>query len=77
MAPQAILSVLSILIELVMIVLYFLPTMIAYIRGRHNKITIMVLNLCIGWSVIGWIVSLVWALGPSQRPLIAMPASKR
>jgi hypothetical protein len=77
MAPQAILSVLSILIELVMIVLYFLPTMIAYIRGRHNKITIMVLNLCIGWSVIGWIVSLVWALGPNQRPLIAMQASKR
>jgi hypothetical protein len=41
--------------------LYFLPTIVAANRG-HNIALILVLNLFIGWTVIGWFVMLVWAL---------------
>ena len=53
---------------------YFLPTIIAGNRKKSNTGAIFVLNLFLGWSVIGWVVSLVWALSadkqqtPTTRP---------
>jgi hypothetical protein len=41
-------------------VLYFLPTLIGH--KKANAGAIFVLNLLLGWTVIGWIVALVWAL---------------
>ena len=42
-------------------VLYFLPALVAVIRERHDKLSIFLLNLFLGWSFIGWIIALVWA----------------
>ena len=39
--------------------LYFLPTIIG--GKKRNANAIFTLNLLLGWSVIGWIVALVWA----------------
>lgn len=41
--------------------LYFLPSLIALVRGKRDTMAIFLLNLFLGWSVIGWIVALVWA----------------
>ena len=41
---------------------YFLPTVIAYARVKRNIWAIFALNLLLGWSVIGWVIALVWAL---------------
>ena len=43
-------------------IIYFIPTIIAFKKSRDNKISILALNLFLGWSLIGWVVSLVWAL---------------
>jgi hypothetical protein len=43
-------------------VMYFLPTLIAAIRSKRDVLTIFLVNLFLGWSVIGWVVCLVWAL---------------
>ena len=43
-------------------VMYFLPTLIAAIRSKTDVLTIFLVNFSLGWSVIGWIVCLVWAL---------------
>lgn len=43
------------------IVLYFLPTIIAYKRGHANKAIILVIDLVLGWTFIGWAGCLVWA----------------
>lgn len=43
-------------------VVYFLPTIIAFKRGKRNRGAILALNLFLGWSLLGWVVSLVWAL---------------
>ena len=42
-------------------VLYFLPSIIALARSKRDTLAIFLLNLFLGWSVIGWIVALVWA----------------
>lgn len=51
--------------------MYFLPSIIG--RKKRNRGAIFALNFFLGWSVIGWIVSLVWALtkdpeAPATRP---------
>ena len=42
--------------------IYFLPTIIAAARGNRNTSAIGVLNFFAGWTFIGWIGALVWAL---------------
>ncbi len=41
---------------------YFIPTIIAIIRGKRNKLAVFVLNLLAGWTFVGWVIALVWAL---------------
>lgn len=41
---------------------YFLPTIIAKINNQPNFASIFVLNLFLGWSLVGWVISLVWAV---------------
>ena len=43
-------------------VMYFLPTIIAFARSKRDTGAILLLNFFLGWSVIGWIVALVWAV---------------
>lgn len=43
-------------------VMYFLPSIIALARNKRDILAIFLLNLFLGWSGIGWIVSLVWAV---------------
>jgi hypothetical protein len=47
-------------------VMYFLPTLFAAIRSKRDVLTIFLVNFLLGWSVIGWIVCLVWALKADQ-----------
>jgi len=42
-------------------VMYFLPSIIALARSKRDLLAIFLLNFFLGWSVIGWIVALVWA----------------
>ena len=39
---------------------YFLPAFIG--RNKRNATAISVLNLFLGWTLVGWVVALVWAL---------------
>jgi len=42
--------------------IYFTPTFIAFARKKKNRGAILALNLLLGWSFVGWVASLVWAL---------------
>lgn len=53
---------------LVSLFLYFLPAFLA--RNKPNFTSILILNILAGWTFIGWIIALVWALSSdSQRPV--------
>jgi len=42
--------------------LYMLPTIIAAVQQRTNTGAIAALNVLLGWTFIGWVVALVWAM---------------
>jgi hypothetical protein len=43
-------------------VMYFLPSIIAFARNKRDTVAILMLNFFLGWTMIGWVVALVWAL---------------
>lgn len=51
--------------------LHFLPTIIAGVRHARNFGWILVINLLLSWTVIGWIVALIWAIRDTPRYVIA------
>lgn len=49
-------------------VLYFYPMYEAYIHKQPNFFSIFALNLFLGWTLVGWVIALVWAV-KSQEPV--------
>lgn len=43
-----------------LIVIYFLPSLAA--SGHPNALAIFLLNLFLGWTFVGWVMALVWAV---------------
>lgn len=71
-------SVLLVLVAAVVIAvgvhLYMLPAIIAYDRRHPQRQAILVLNLLLGWSCLGWLAAMVWAwthAQSAQRDLFA------
>ncbi len=46
---------------LVGLVVYFVPTIVALFRRAPNSLLVLVVNLFLGWSLIGWVVALLLA----------------
>lgn len=47
---------------LILVGLYFLPYFIAYSSKHLNREAVLAANLFLGWTVLGWVLCLVWAL---------------
>jgi hypothetical protein len=41
--------------------IHFLPTIIAALRNARSVVPIFLVNLFLGWTVIGWVVALILA----------------
>lgn len=46
---------------IVLFALYVTPSIIAMTRRLRNTDSIMVLNVLLGWTFVGWVVALCWA----------------
>ncbi|NPT47553.1 superinfection immunity protein [Paraburkholderia sp. 1N] len=46
------------------LVLYLVPAMIADAREREDAFAVTMVNILLGWTVIGWLAALVWARHP-------------
>ncbi len=46
---------------------YFIPTFVAVMRGHPNTAAIVVVNLLLGWSLIGFAVALAWAFTAIEK----------
>ena len=53
--------------------IHFLPTIIAALRGGRSVVGIFLLNLFLGWTVIGWIIALIWAFRDEPRYVYVYP----
>lgn len=54
-------TLLGIAIWAAAIALYFLPAWNANRRNKKNTNAIALLNLLLGWTIIGWVVALIWS----------------
>jgi len=45
--------------------IYFLPSFVA--NKKQNANAILILNLFLGWTILGWIAALVWALTNEEK----------
>lgn len=52
---------------LVGVAMYMLPAIVAHKREHHNASAITVLTILAGWTVLGWVVAMVWAF--TSRPV--------
>jgi Superinfection immunity protein len=51
----------TILMLLAIGLIYMLPTLIAFGREHPRRQDITVLNIVLGWTLIGWFVAFFWA----------------
>ena len=56
-----------ILILLLALPLAFLPSIIAAARRHPKMLPILLVNIFLGWTVVGWIADLIWSLLPTLR----------
>lgn len=63
-AFAAILSIFSVLI-------YMIPTVVAYNRWHNKVFAIFLVNVCLGWTLLIWVGALVWALWNDVTPPIS------
>ena len=47
---------------LLVLILYFIPAIVAGSRGHPNSGAISALNLLLGWTFVGWVAAFVWSL---------------
>lgn len=57
-------------------IVYFLPFVVAFARRRPGWPGLLLLNIAIGWTVIGWLTVLVWAASDPPPPKLR-PAARR
>jgi Superinfection immunity protein len=52
---------------ILLLVMYFVPWVVAGVRGHPQQNSIMVLNLFLGWTFIGWVIALIWAVSAFEK----------
>ncbi|MFT8736379.1 MAG: superinfection immunity protein [Zymomonas mobilis] len=46
---------------IILLAIYFIPTLVANSRNHKNTMSIFLLNLFLGWTFLGWVAALVWS----------------
>lgn len=47
---------------IILFFIYLIPSIIAGYKQHKDGYAIMALNILIGWTFIGWVIALIWAL---------------
>lgn len=52
----------------VILFIYFLPALNAFSRNHRNNASIFLTNLLLGWTLLGWIIALIWSASADVEP---------
>ncbi|HEX3874368.1 MAG TPA: superinfection immunity protein [Solirubrobacteraceae bacterium] len=52
----------------ILLCLYFVPTVVAVKRAHHQLSAILIVNVFLGWTFVGWVVALAMAFTPVDAP---------
>lgn len=55
-----------------MVVVYVLPSFIAFWRKHPSKGSIIAVNILLGWTGIGWIWAFIWSLGSTRHNVVVV-----
>ena len=50
------------------VLMYFVPTIAA--RNKSQFSPVAILNLFLGWTIVGWVIALAWALEDPQQTVV-------
>jgi H+/Cl- antiporter ClcA len=67
MDDNAFFIILVLILIIVGFYIYMLPTFVAYNRRHPQRFWIMMLNLFLGGTLVGWISALIWAHGGENK----------
>lgn len=60
----------GIVMWIVLLAMYFTPTIIAVLRKHRQTGPIAAVNILLGWTVIGWIGAFIWSLMSPPAPAV-------
>lgn len=72
MRPPALLFFLGgghLVLTLILAAVYFLPAIIAFTRGHRHPGLVLLADFLLGWTFLGWVACLIWAMA-GRAPLI-------
>ena len=52
----------GLLLWLIATATYLLPTIVAVARKHPNKMAIILINIFLGWTFVGWLGALIWSV---------------
>jgi uncharacterized membrane protein YccC len=64
-------STTTVIILIFVVAIYMLPTLIAFGREHPRRDLVTVLNIFLGWTLIGWLAVFLWA---ALAPVEELPA---
>lgn len=59
-------GVIALLLVLAAAAVYYIPTYVAADRDHPSLVEILLLNLLLGWTVVGWFGALWWAMSTQK-----------
>lgn len=66
--PEILIFILASLFWLALIALYAAPGLVALKRGHPQVVPIVLINIFLGATAIGWVVALAWASSSFDKP---------
>jgi hypothetical protein len=58
----------TVILLLIALIIYMLPTLIAYARDIPQRKAVTVFNIVLGWTLIGWFIAFLWATLAATTP---------
>jgi len=55
-------AMIIIILAIIGFVVYGLPSIIAYRKHHPKENAIIIINFFLGWTIIGWVICLAWAV---------------
>lgn len=68
-----IMAPLHLLLFVALLVIYLLPTGLAVYRDCKATLWIALLDVFLGWTIVGWFAALGWAVSGSVKPFTTAP----
>lgn len=67
MRPGLLADLFQFFIGMLGLAIYFLPAINAHDRSHHQFTPILLVNLFFGWTILGWILALIWSTSAIRK----------